>query len=288
MASRTPTTPPSRRRLKEEDVRREMLKAARELIYELGITVSLEGLSMEDVIHRAAVPRSSVYRLWPYKGDFIDDLLSELAGPSAFGLAGFDQETLDKAGEVVERNLDKLGTAEDRRAVLLEAIRVGAQQNVEALAASYEWHAYTALQVTARSTRDPEARARISTQLERSEAMFISTMSAFYTKVFELLGVRVRSPYRIEHVAAAGAAVLEGIALRKVLTNTSRDNPPDLHVIGEGGLTLTELVDAPIPGRALDGGTTDWSLASVAYLGVFDALVEPDPDYPRASIGPTA
>jgi AcrR family transcriptional regulator len=52
-----------------------MLDAAGAMIGRTGLTVSLEHLSFEDVIHQAGVARSAVYRRWPYKDLFFSDLL---------------------------------------------------------------------------------------------------------------------------------------------------------------------------------------------------------------------
>jgi hypothetical protein len=51
------------------------------MVNRTGLTVSLEHLSVEDVIREAGVARSAVYRRWPYpyKDLFLSDLANELA-----------------------------------------------------------------------------------------------------------------------------------------------------------------------------------------------------------------
>jgi len=73
-------------RVPAEEVRRRMLDAGRELAVEAGAALTIEHLRLEEVIQRARVPRSSVYRLWAYRDEYIDDLLCHLAGAgSLFG-----------------------------------------------------------------------------------------------------------------------------------------------------------------------------------------------------------
>src|SRR6201989_3626281 len=84
-------------RVPAEEVRQRMLDAGRELAVEAGAALTIEHLRLEEVIQRARVPRSSVYRLWPYKDDYIDDLMVYLAGPGSWfrSNGAFDPETID-------------------------------------------------------------------------------------------------------------------------------------------------------------------------------------------------
>ncbi|HXC84078.1 MAG TPA: TetR/AcrR family transcriptional regulator, partial [Trebonia sp.] len=65
-------------RMPAEEVRQRMLDAGRELAIDAGAALTIEHLRLEEVIQRARVPRSSAYRMWPYKDEYIDDLLSYL------------------------------------------------------------------------------------------------------------------------------------------------------------------------------------------------------------------
>jgi AcrR family transcriptional regulator len=256
-----------------------MLAAARELVFASGVTISLEDLSFEEVIQHAGVPRSSVYRIWPYKGDFVDDLLCHMAGPNWFGTAAFDQETLDLAATVVADHQDMLATPEGRRAVLLEAVRQAALQNFRAIVDSQEWHIYVALVATARSTHDDEARERIEKALGASEEAFITKMAEFYEAMGQVLGRRLRKPeYSYHHVASAGAALVEGLALRQVLAQTLK-SAPDNRKPHDRGFSLNELLNSPLPGPGIDGKPADWSLPALAFMAIVDSFTEPDPNY---------
>ncbi len=271
-----------RPRLAEEELRTAMYRAAQQLVYEMGVTVSLEDLGFEDVIRRAEVPRSSAYRLRPYKGDFVADLLAYLAGPNWLGTAAFDGETLKLSYRTVAENAHRLDRPEGRRAVVQETVRLAVAQNFKAIVESKEWHIYVALVATVRTTRDDTARTRITAALAASEAEFVRRMSEFYQQMLEVLGLRLRHPtVGPQHLATAGAAIVEGLALRKVLVDSALALPrKDLTEEQRGDVAkLQSYIDVAVPGPKLDGGTTDWSLAAVAFLGILDAIAEQDPDY---------
>lgn len=265
-----------RQRIPADKIRKEMFEAARKLVYAQGVQISLEELSFERVIALAGVPRSSAYRLWPYKGDFVQDLLCDLAGPNWLGTAAFDQETIDAAKRVVSDHADKLRSQEGRREVLLEAVRVGVARNFRAIMESNEWHIYVALNASMGSTGDDESRLRIAAALQHSEMTFIDRMSDFYSQMLAALGLRFRNEaYTVRHLAMAGASVVEGLALRRLLVKAVDEakRPP---VVPEHGWTLGDVLDPPLPGPG-DDTAEDWSLAAIAFLGIVDIMSEPAP-----------
>lgn len=276
-----PVTQRRRRpRLAEKDLREAMYRAAQRMVYEMGVTISLEDLGFEDVIRAADVPRSSAYRLWPYKGDFVTDLLTYLAGPNWLGTAAFDNETVELSYRTVADNLDRLDTPQGRRSVLQEAVRLAAAQNFRAIVESNEFHIYVALVATARSARSDFARRNVTAALATSEIEFIRRMTGFYEDMMKVLGLRLRDPaLGPQHLATAGAAVVEGLALRKILLECALALPSESLTSEqkEHVSKLASYINVQIPGPGLHG-TAEWSLPALAFLGILDALVEPDPD----------
>ena len=251
-----------------------MFEAARQLVYALGVQVSLEELSFEQVIELAGVSRSSAYRLWPYKGDFVQDLLCDLAGPNWLGTAAFDQETIDLAANIVMSNGDKLDSPEGRRQVLLDAVREGVAQNFKAIVESREWHIYVALNASIRTAGDDESRLRIAAALQHSEMTFVDRMADFYSGMLKVLGLRFRNDsYTVQHMAVAGAAVVEGLALRRLIT-TAVDGAKRPPYVPDHGWSLGDLLTANLPGPG-ESDAQHWSLAALAFLGIVDALTEP-------------
>jgi hypothetical protein len=249
-----------RPRLMPDEVRHRVLQAACDSIYTRGgLTVSMDHLNFEVVIQRANVARSAAYRIWETKDHFVVDLLRHLAGPKWGGTAAFDEAAIVTAREVVRDRLDQLDTKDGRRAVMREAIRQATEQKFAAILGSAQWRTYVALNATVNSIVDSDIRAEIQNALIEAESRFITMMAGFYEAMARVLGVRPRKPFRFEHLAAAGAAALEGSALRYLI------NP--------------ELVSEKfqVEGSRDDG--EEWSLVAIAYLGIAESMLEDDTDY---------
>lgn len=271
--SPVPLTQRRKRRVPADEVRKQMLEEGLRMVTELGVTASLEDLSVEQVISAAGVPRASAYRMWPYRGDFIGDLLEHMAGPGPdrFGSGSYDVKTLTLATETVLNHKDRMVTAEGRRAVACEAIRVGAEQNYGHIASDPRWKIYIALIATSGGARDPATRARVAAALAESDGRFTANMASFYDLMGGLMGFRPRPSCSYDHLAVAGAAVVEGLALRRVLVATAESSDGD-----DPRTRLAALVTERVRGPGLDGDA-DWSLAALGFLGVFDVLIEPVP-----------
>jgi AcrR family transcriptional regulator len=257
-----------RRRLSQKEVREHVLRAAAELTTESGgLTVSPGTVNFELIVQAADVPRSAVYRIWASKDEFMVDFLSyfvRASKPSGEkwweGTAAFDQETIEVARAVVYDRQAELDTPDGRRAVMREAVRQGAQRNFVAVLTSPHWRTYVALNATVNSIPDPRRKAELHATLCEAEKTFIAKMVAFYRGMGVALGLRPRASLRYEHFAAAGAAIVEGLALRQTL------NPQ---------LVVEQLT---VPGP--DGTPESWCLPALAFLGITETMLEEDPDYP--------
>ena len=262
-------------RVPAEEVRKRMLEAGRELALEAGAALTIENLRMEEVIQRARVPRSSVYRIWPYKDGYLDDLLYYLAGAGSWFAerSGLEPETFVIVNQILADNKHLMATMEGRRALLCEAVRVTVTRNYQALSESTPWRLDMALVATLGSTSSGAARKKIAGVLEDAQARARDSMVAVFGYLASALGLRMRDPARtVEHMQLAGGLLVQSMALRNVQVQAAMgDTPEAVHVDG--------LLNAPVPGPGLDGGTTEWTLAAFAYLGVFDAFTELDPAF---------
>jgi AcrR family transcriptional regulator len=261
-------------RVPAEQVRQRMLEAGRDLALESGAALTIEHLRLEEIIQRARVPRSSVYRMWPYKEEYIDDLLCYLAGPGSWfaDSAVFDPETFAVVSRVITDNTHLLTSLEGRRALLQEVIRLAVARNYQALSESPAWRLHTALVTTLGSSRDSEAREKIVTALEEAQSRSRGSMVALFGQLADVLGMRLRDPERtVEHAMLAGGLLVQSLALRNVQVQA---------IAGTGDASKVErLLNAPMPGPGLDGEPAEWSLAAFAYLGVIDAFADLDPDF---------
>lgn len=260
-------------RVPAEEVRQRMLDAGRELAIEAGAALTIEHLRLEEVIQRARVPRSSVYRMWPYKEEYIDDLLCYLAGVGNWfnERPVFDPETVTVLMKVLDDNKELLATTDGRRALMCEVVRLAIARNYQALTESAAWRLHMALSVTLGSTRSGEARRMIAAALEEAQQVSRDSLVAVFGFVAEVIGLRLRDPAAtVEHMQLAGGLLVQAMALRNVQVQAAAGGGEAAHV--------DALLNTPLPGPGLDG-PAEWSLAAFAYLGVLDAFVELDPDF---------
>lgn len=264
-------------RVPAEEVRRRMLEAGRELAIEAGAALTIEHLRVEEIIQRARVPRSSAYRMWPYREEYIDDLLCYLAGAGNWfnDRPVFDPETFTVLKQIVEDNRELTGSPEGRRALLREIVRLTVAQNYGALTESGTWRLHMALSATLGSTRSGEARQKIAAALEESQRVSRDSLVAVFGFLAGELGLRMRHPAAtIEHMQLAGGLLVQSVALRNVQVRAAAGGDDS----GEAALVDT-LLNVPLPGPGLHGQPAEWTLAAFAYMGVVDAFIELDPDF---------
>jgi len=268
-------------RVPAEEVRKRMLDAGRELAIEAGAALTIEHLRLEEVIQRARVPRSSVYRLWSYRDEYIDDLLCYLAGAgSLFGNRPvFDPETFSIASKVLDDNRHLLASGDGRRALLREVVRLTTTRNYQALSESAPWRLHMALIATRGSTRSGEARQQIAAALEEAQLKSRQSMVALFDYLMGEIGLRLRDPeaWSTEHLQLAGGLLMQSLALRNLQVRAA-DGASE-------AAAVDALLNAPLPGPGLDGQAAEWTLVSHAYLGLVDAFVELDPDFTPPLVG---
>jgi AcrR family transcriptional regulator len=274
-------------RVPAEEVRKRMLDAGRELANEAGAALTIEHLRLEEVIQRARVPRSSVYRMWAYREDYIDDLLCHLAGGGSWfsDRPVLDPKTLADITQILTENAALLGTLEGRRALLCEITRVTVTRNYVGLSESTPWRLHMALVATLGSTRTGDARKRIAAALEDSQRRSREMMVSVLVQLVKVIGLRPRHPaYTLDHMALAGGLLVQCLALRNVQIQAAVGAPEGPGLASASDTAMVDgLLNLPIPGPGLDGQPGEWTMAAFAYLGVLDAFMELDPDFTVAA-----
>ncbi len=271
-----------RRRMTADQVRRKMLEAGRSLARQIGLGASLEEISMEEVIRRARVPRSSVYRIWPYKSDFAADLLIYLAGPSGYLSGGdvFDAATFEVARKTIAMYRHCLISPQGRRAVLCEVVRRAVNANFTHMLEDPTWGLHHALLATLGSIKDRAAKAAVAAALEEAEAVSRANISGLVQEIMAAVGLRLRDPRaKIEHLVIAGSSLLDTLALRHALTADMTAGTDRGGAYGRSE-TSGSLVRTILPGPDTPDGTpAEWSLPALSYLALVDAFTELDPDF---------
>jgi AcrR family transcriptional regulator len=247
-----------RRRLTDQETERRMLDTAVAMAAASGLTVSLEHISLEEVIKEAGVARSAVYRRWPYKDLFFGDLLRELArgvAPASIGA----RETTDAllAGIAADR-LDLLDTPRGRRTILLELFR--GEQDFATVHRSAEWRTYLAVHATFLGLPDGELRDEVRAALTEAERGFTTRIAAGWQDWAALFG------YRLRPALGTGFDTLAGVVSAHfrgmVLMSPTNPDIAEAHV------------DADPFGT---GETARWPVRAVALAGIALTFLEPDP-----------
>jgi AcrR family transcriptional regulator len=245
------------RRLSDQETEQRMLRAAVAMVSRAGLTVSLDHISLEEIIRDADVSRSAVYRRWPYKDLFFSDLVKELAKNATPTI--IDDE-LDLIRRVVAERLDWLQTPGLRHGLLVELIRQLALLDFRTLHGSQRWRTYLALQATFESLADGQLRDQVQRALARSERDHLARVARAWEHATGLLGYRLRPELgaTFETLATLLDATMRGLVIMA------------LSVPGLAG----HRVRATPFGAAAEG---EWSLPALGLGSTVAAFLEPDP-----------
>jgi AcrR family transcriptional regulator len=243
---------PRPKRRPSETTRHEVLARAISLVEHTGLGVSLDHLNMEALIRDVGAPRTTVYRLWPSKEDFLADVLVELITPGQRGFTSYDAPSLSRtqarlAQRVSDHPDEPVGPA------VREAVRIGVAESFDSMLAHRGWQTYVAATL-ALDSLPADRRERVEIALREMQATFLDAMSSYYQSILELTGLGLRPGLSTRQLSVVASTVLEGLVQRRRLT--------------------PELVDAPTILDAGDDGGLPWHLAAVAVMGVVDQFLE--------------
>lgn len=254
-----------------------MIDAGRRSIWNAGLTLDLNDSHFDDLIRSASVPRSSVFRIWQTKADYLVDLYETLGGPqggargSLFAEQMLKDEVFAGVDEIAKEFSGDVSTAEGRRALLEEVVRVGVANNYAAISAPSEWQTYAQMMISAPVLTDlPDGMRIADTQVQTERNDVIARLADRYRSLFEsTFKLKLRtSALRYEQFVIAGTSVIEGFATREVLAKAAS---PDAD---KSSPTLRELTSTSVDRVGADGTSAQWLPVAIAYLGIIDAFFE--------------
>jgi len=257
--SQVPPTGLARRRhrLSDEETEERMLQAAVAMVNRSGLTVSLDHISFEDIIHDANVSRSAVYRRWPYKDLFFSDFVLELAKHATPTIINDEEELMRR---VVAEHEDWLESPELRQNLMVELLRQLALLDFETMYDSAGWRTYVALHATFMSLSDGDMRDQVQAALAQSEQVRTARIANAWGQLAGLFGYRLRAELgaTFETMATLLSATLHGLVIMALST---------LDI-------STQRIQASPFGAT---GKNEWSVPALGLAAIASAFLEPDP-----------
>lgn len=225
---------------------------------EQGVTVAIDGISLEEAIAASGVSRATAYRRWPNRTEFLREVLVRVVRAARLEPEGRDE--LDAIRAVVQARRDGLGTETGRRTVAVECLRIAADADYRRLATSREWRNYLAIRATCDGLPDGELRDTVTAELRAAERTFARHRATVYAQLPQLLGYRLVPPLTGEVgftvMAETMGALMTGLIVRAA--------------VGE--------VTPPFRARAFGSSVeSEWTTASYSLVAAIVAYLEPDP-----------
>ena len=246
------------RRLSDQETAQRMLRAAVDMVHRTGLTVSLDHISLEDVIREAGVSRSAVYRRWPYKDLFFSDLVRELATNATPTLV---DDELAMIKEIAASHLDWLDTPEHRQGLMIELFRRLALLDFDTLYGSAAWRTYVALHATFLSLADGDLRDQVQAALGESERAHLARIAKAWAQLAGLFGYRLRPELG---ATFATLAPLLSAAMRGLV----------IMALSMPEIATQRAAAAPFGAAAQE----EWSLPAIGLASIASGFLEPDPE----------
>jgi AcrR family transcriptional regulator len=235
-----------------------IVDAAVARLHEQGVTVALDGISLEEAIAASGVSRATAYRRWPNRAEFLREVLVRVVRAARLEPEGSDE--LEAIRTLVQEQRDQLGTETGRRTLAVESLRIAADSDYRRLATSREWRNYLALRATCDGLPDSELRDTVTAELRAAERAFARHRASVYAQLPQLLGYRLVPPLTGEFgftvMAETMGALITGLVVRAAI---GEETPP-FRARGFGSSVESE-----------------WTTASYSLVAALLTYLEPDP-----------
>lgn len=178
-----------------------LLETAKELLLERGVANGVAHIRLQEVVRRTGLTTGAAYRLWADQEDFHRDL--------AAAVVRWRQDApVDSTEEAVGDLLSSEASFDD-------VIRAGAARHVATFTVATDGRSRSSrlflLALAVRATAQASDGLRQASRDRHAES--VGEFMAFYQRVIDRFGFRLRRPYTLEQFAEAMAALGEGFGL---------------------------------------------------------------------------
>lgn len=178
-----------------------LLETAKEMLLERGVANGVAHIRLQEVVRRTGLTTGAAYRLWADQDEFHRDLAAAVV-----------RWRHDAPVDSTEKAVGALLECESS---LDEVIRIASADHVASFAAATAADSRSSrlflLALAVRATAQASAGLRRACHDRHAES--VGEFMAFYQRVIDRFGYRLRSPYTLEQFAEAMAAVGEGFGL---------------------------------------------------------------------------
>jgi AcrR family transcriptional regulator len=236
-----------------------VVQAAIRRIHERGISIGLDGISLEDAIASSGVSRATAYRHWPSRADFLRAVLVQIVRETRLEPEG--TEEIDAIRAFIHDRREDAKTEAGRRTIVVESLRIAVDADFRRLASSREWSDYLALNATCTSLPEGQLRETVTSEIAAAERGFVMHRASVYSRLPELIGYRLVPPLSgqpgFEVMADAMGALMIGLVVRA----SAAPNAASFRARAFGSSLCVE-----------------WTSTSYALVAAFLSFLEPDPE----------
>jgi len=248
-------------RRSREELRSVLIKAGLDVLRENGLSTGAEGLTFKRVFEHVAatsgirVTNASVIgRIWQNLAEYQGTVLALVAAEEVA-----DLELAAAEASILSLKGVDLSTLEGRSATLTQLLRVSADSILDSVAISRRWALVIGAWALTSGSRGNEVSEPIHQALAHGFALTDARSVATTESLMDFLGLRLRSPLRVDQYISAQVALVDGCGLR------DRADPSDMRGI-----------DRPTgPGGAME----EWTVLAIGMEALADQFFEFDPDW---------
>ena len=243
------------------DAKERIVDAAVARLHRDGLTVALDGISLEEAIADAGVARATGYRRWPNRQDFARAVLVRVVREA--DLVPESEDTLAAIRTAVTEVVSAAERGEIHdpgRTAVVEVLRIATEADHHRLAASHQWRDYLALRVTCEGLPDEDLRGELTAELRQAERAFAAHRGRTYARVTRALGYQVQVPGLGEDASL------------ELMSSTLEAMMSGLIISGDGSGDSAECFTSRAFGAEVDG---EWTAASYALTSSFLTFLAP-------------